>query len=94
MPVAETAEHALVQHRLVLETLLESTGDFIYMKDREGRYVFVNPAAAKSVGKSAEEIIGKYDRALFPIEHARHIMEKDRQIMASGISEVFEETRA
>lgn len=94
MPVAETAEQALVQHRLVLETLLESTGDFIYMKDREGRYVFVNPAAAKSVGKSAEDIIGKDDRALFPEEHARHIMEKDRQIMASGVSEVFEETRA
>jgi PAS domain S-box-containing protein len=90
---AETAEHALLQHRHVLETLLESTGDFIYMKDREGRYVFVNPAAAKSVGKSAEEIIGKDDRDLFPEEHARHIMEKDRQIMASGISEVFEETR-
>jgi len=94
MPAFEAAEHALVQHKLVLETLLESTGDFIYMKDREGRYVFVNPAAAKSVGKSAEEIIGKDDRALFPIEHARHIMEKDRQIMATGISEVFEETRA
>jgi len=94
MPAAEAARHALVQHKLVLETLLESTGDFIYMKDREGRYVFVNPAAARSVGKSAEEIIGKDDRALFPIEDARHIMEKDRQIMATGISEVFEETRA
>ncbi len=94
LAAAQAAEHALVQHRLVLETLLESTGDFIYMKDRDGRYVFVNPAAAKSVGKSVEEIMGKDDRALFPIEHARHIMEKDRQIMASGVSEVFEETRA
>jgi PAS domain S-box-containing protein len=93
MPAAEAAEHALVQHKLVLETLLESTADFIYMKDHEGRYVFVNSAAAESVGQSAEEIIGKDDRALFPEEHARHIMEKDRQIMASGISEVFEETR-
>jgi PAS domain S-box-containing protein len=92
--IAETAEHALAQHRHVLETLLESTADFIYMKDRQGRYVFVNPAAAKSVGKSPQEIIGKDDRSLFPEEHARHIMEKDRQIMASGISEVFEETRA
>jgi PAS domain S-box-containing protein len=92
--IAETAEHALAQHRHVLETLLESTADFIYMKDRQGRYVFVNPAAAKSVGKSTQEIIGKDDRSLFPEEHARHIMEKDRQIMASGISEVFEETRA
>ena len=90
----QAAEQALAQHKLVLETLLESTADFIYMKDREGRYVFVNPAAAESVGKSAEEIIGKDDRALFPEEHARQIMEKDRQIMASGISEVFEETRA
>ena len=93
MPAAEAAEQALVQHKLVLETLLESTADFIYMKDREGRYVFANPAAAQSVGKSPQEIIGKDDRALFPEEHARHIMEKDRQIMASGISEVFEETR-
>jgi PAS domain S-box-containing protein len=89
LPVAGTAEQALA-----LETLLESTADFIYMKDREGRYVFVNPAAAESVGKSAEEIIGRDDRALFPEEHARQIMEKDRQIMASGISQVFEETRA
>jgi PAS domain S-box-containing protein len=94
LPVAGTAGQALAQHRLALETLLESTADFIYMKDREGRYVFVNPAAAKSVGKSAEEIIGRDDRALFPEEHARQIMEKDRQIMTSGISEVFEETRA
>ena len=42
MPAAEAAEQALVQHKLVLETLLESTADFIYMKDREGRYVFAN----------------------------------------------------
>ncbi len=93
MPAAEAAEQALVQHKLVLETLLESTADFIYMKDREGRYVFANSSAAHSVGMSPQEIIGKDDRALFPEEHARHIMEKDRQIMASGISEVFEESR-
>ena len=92
-PAAEAAEQALVQHKLVLETLLESTADFIYMKDREGRYVFANSSAAHSVGMSPQEIIGKDDRALFPEEHARHIMEKDRQIMASGVSEVFEETR-
>ncbi len=90
---AEAAEHALAQHKHVLETLLESTADFVYMKDRQGRYVFVNPAAAESVGKSVHEIMGKDDRALFPEEPARHIMEKDRQIMASGTSEVFEETR-
>ncbi|HEY2168215.1 MAG TPA: PAS domain-containing protein, partial [Candidatus Angelobacter sp.] len=93
-PAAQAVEQALAQHSLALETLLQSTADFIYMKDREGRYVFVNPAAAESVGMPAYEIIGKDDRALFPEEHARQIMEKDRQIMASGVPEVFEETRA
>ena len=88
------AEQALTQQRLVLETLIESTGDFVYMKDREGRYVFVNSSAAQSVGKAAQEIIGKDDRALFPVHSALPIMEKDRQIMALGISEVFEETRS
>ncbi|HEY2496013.1 MAG TPA: PAS domain S-box protein [Candidatus Angelobacter sp.] len=92
--VQKQAEQALTHHRLVLETLIESTADFIYMKDREGRYVFVNSSAARSVGKSAEEIIGKDDTALFPEESARPIMEKDHQIMSLGISEVFEETRS
>jgi PAS domain-containing protein len=58
---AKAAEHALVQHKHVLETLLESTADFIYMKDHEGRYVFVNPAAAESVGKRIQERPGTMD---------------------------------
>jgi PAS domain S-box-containing protein len=88
------AEQALTQQRLVLETLIDSTADFIYMKDREGRYVFVNSSAAQSVGKAAHEIIGKDDMALFPAASALPIMEKDRQIMDLGISEVFEEIRS
>ncbi|MGZ4845369.1 MAG: PAS domain-containing sensor histidine kinase [Candidatus Angelobacter sp.] len=88
------AAQALTQQRLVLETLIESTSDFVYMKDLEGRYVFVNSSAARSVGKTAQEVIGKDDRAFFDEDHARQIMEKDRQIMAAGKSEVFEETRS
>jgi PAS domain S-box-containing protein len=85
---------ALQEQRQVLEILIESTADFVYMKDRDGRYVFANSSAARSVGKTVKEIIGKDDRELFPLENALAIMEKDRQIMASGISEVFEETRS
>jgi PAS domain S-box-containing protein len=88
------AEQTLAQQRQVLEILIESTADFVYMKDRDGRYVFANSSAARSVGKTVKEIIGKDDRDLFPLESALAIMEKDRQIMASGISEVFEETRS
>jgi PAS domain S-box-containing protein len=88
------AAQTLAQQSQVLEILIESTADFVYMKDRDGRYVFANSSAAQSVGKTVQEIIGKDDRDLFPAESALAIMEKDRQIMASGISEVFEETRS
>jgi PAS domain S-box-containing protein len=88
------AAQRITQQRAVLETLIESTADFVYMKDRRGRYVFVNSAAAQSVGRPAHEIIGKDDRDLFPPESALPIMEKDQQIMATGISAVFEETRS
>src|SRR5882724_844741 len=64
LPAAETAEQALAQHRRLLETLIESTADFIYMKDRDGRYVFVNSSVFFFKQKTAYEIIGKDDRAL------------------------------
>jgi PAS domain S-box-containing protein len=86
------AERALQQHQLVLETLIESTTDFIYVKDRQGRYVFLNTAAAQSVNSTVPEVLGKDDSALFPPEDARQIMEKDRNFMNAGVGEVYEET--
>src|ERR1700743_2368430 len=43
------AERALKQHQLVLATLMESTTDYIYVKDRQGRSVFLNTATAEAV---------------------------------------------
>lgn len=85
------AEAALRQQQLVLETLIESTDVYIFMKDRQGRYVFINSSAAESVGKTAREIIGKDDTFIFPAVNARQIMEKDKELMAAGKSEVYEE---
>jgi PAS domain S-box-containing protein len=85
----EEAEHT---QQLVLETLMQSTSDYIYVKDRAGRYVFVNAAAAQSVGKSPQEVLGKDDTAIFPPEDARQIMQKDREFMDKGTGEDYEET--
>src|SRR2546430_1199336 len=40
---------------------MEATPDAIFVKDLEGRYVLVNEAAARFLGKSPDEIIGKHD---------------------------------
>jgi len=61
------------------------------VKDREGRHVALNSNIANFFGKPIEEIIGKDDLELLPPDIARKIMAKDRQIMATGIAETYEE---
>ncbi|MEG3911024.1 PAS domain S-box protein [Microcoleus sp. w2-18bC1] len=84
------AEEALRDRNALLNSILESTPDFIVVKDREGRYVAINSNLANFLGKPSEEIIGKDDWELLP-NAAREMMAKDRQIMATGITESYEE---
>ena len=41
-----------------LGALLRSTPDYVFFHDREGRYVYVSDAAAASLGRTAESMIG------------------------------------
>ncbi|MEG4519828.1 MULTISPECIES: PAS domain S-box protein [unclassified Microcoleus] len=85
------AEAQMRDRNALLNSILESTPDFIVVKDREGRHVALNSNWANFMGKPIEEIIGKDDLELLPPESARAIMAKDRQVMAAGISETYEE---
>jgi len=84
-------EADLRERNALLNSILESTPDFIVVKDREGRLVALNSNIANFFGKPIEEIIGKDDSELLPPDIARKIMAKDRQIMATGIAEAYEE---
>ncbi|MEG4573075.1 PAS domain S-box protein [Microcoleus sp. N3A4] len=85
------AEQALRERNDLLNSILESTPDIIVVKDREGRYVAMNSILANFLGRPIEEIIGKDDLELLPPDTAREVMAKDRQIMAAGITESYEE---
>ncbi len=76
----------------ILHTILESTTDFIYMKDRLGRYVTINAAAAAFIGKPVAEIIGRSDDELFPPEVARDIKARERQLFTQQTELRFQET--
>ena len=84
-------EAELRDRNALLNSILESTPDFIVVKDREGRHVALNSNLANFLGKAIEEIIGKDDLELLPPDTARAIMAKDRQLMAAGITESYEE---
>src|SRR5262249_55471640 len=55
------------------------------------RYLLVNPAASRFVGKAAGEVLGRDDTAVFDPESARRVMERDRRVMAAGVTETAEE---
>ena len=63
------AQEALERLRRELELILNTAAEGIYGLDTEGRTTFANPAAARMVGRSREELIGQSQHDL--IHHSR-----------------------
>jgi PAS domain S-box-containing protein len=51
--------HEIKENERRFRMLAENFPDLVMRFDREGRYIYVNPAFEKAVGMSAELIIGK-----------------------------------
>jgi len=81
---------ALLNSDQILRAVIEATPDAIFVKDLDGRYVLVNEAAARFLGKSPEEIVGKRDLELYSEETARRFIEDDRMVLATGEAHSFE----
>lgn len=75
----------------LLRGVVEGTSDAIFVKDRDGRYLLLNEAMARYVGKSVEEVLGKSDTAVFDKEGARVVMTSDRLVMESNEARTIEE---
>jgi PAS domain S-box-containing protein len=89
-----TVEEALQEHRTILQIVLESIPDAVYMKDLQGRYVFMNSSGARIIGRPLADIIGRDDTMLFSPDSAGRILEHDRLIKLKGGSVTFESTHA
>lgn len=84
--------HAAADSCTLLRAVIDSTSDAVYVKDREGRYLLFNSAAAALVGKSAEDVLGTDDRSLLPPDVAREVMARDREVVSTGDVITYEET--
>jgi len=83
--------HAVDRTYGLLRAITDGTTDAVFVKDRGGRYLLFNQAAAGFVGKPIAEVLGRDDTELFAPESARLVMERDRQVMAAGQAETHEE---
>ena len=76
------AERLNAQH--LLSSIADSSEDAIFAKDLVGRYILINRAASQFVGKSAEDILGQDDRAIFTPEQAERLMTLNRRVITEN----------
>jgi two-component system CheB/CheR fusion protein len=74
----------------ILLAVIDATPDAIFVKDLDGRYVLVNQAAARFVGRTPAELVGKNDFEIYPEDTARQFVEDDRKVLAEGRAMSFE----
>jgi len=75
----------LAHYTALLNTILNSSPDAIFVKDLEGRYILFNEGASKLVGISSDQMIGNTDDVIFKPNDAEYIREIDRKVIAGGM---------
>ncbi|AEE15284.1 putative PAS/PAC sensor protein [Thermodesulfobium narugense DSM 14796] len=85
------SEEALLQKQRELNILLDSLPGYIYYKNKDGIYIFVNNNFAKLLGKDRKEIIGHTDYEIFDKEQAEKNLELDRSAVKLGMVHFQEE---
>lgn len=73
----------LVQKNSLVRSLINTTSEFIFYKDEEGRYKGCNLAFSEFIGRPEEEIIGLTDQELVGEERAQLYAESDREAFTS-----------
>ncbi len=76
----------------MLQAIADAAPDLVFVKDLQGRYVFLNAAAARVKGAPIPEVLGRDDTNFFDPEFAARLMTTDRAIMTSGVAREVEET--
>ncbi|WP_129127631.1 PocR ligand-binding domain-containing protein [Geomonas oryzae] len=88
----KASEAALRESKLRLDTILDNVGAYIFIKDTDYRYSYVNREVSELFGKPEEMILGKTDAAFFSPESVREIMISDRPVLEEGLTVRREET--
>jgi len=68
-----------------LSTILDTTGELIHIKDREGRYQYANPKTCEFFGLPASALVMRHNRELLTEDNIIAAVERDeQQVLESG----------
>ncbi len=85
-----SAEDALKDTEMKYRTLVESSGEAVFMVNQNGVFLFLNSVAAKRLGGAAENFIGKNMHELFPSEAASRQLNSIKKVLRTGRGELFD----
>ncbi len=79
------AEEALAAEQRLLTSLIESSPDSIYFKDRQSRFLRINKALAEKIQvQSPDDALGKTDFDFFGKDHGPQAYEDEQHLIATG----------
>jgi PAS domain S-box-containing protein len=78
------ARRVFEQERALLQTLLDSTPNTVYFKDRESRFIAVSRSKAQKHGLAPADLVGKSDAEMFSSMHAHQALRDEQRIMRTG----------
>ena len=76
----------------LIQTIIDTIEGEIFVKDRNGKYLYVNKAFGEDFEIDPNDLIGKDDYFVFSSETAAHLQENDKRIMAAKKAENVEES--
>ncbi|MFT4541370.1 MAG: two-component system cell cycle sensor histidine kinase/response regulator CckA [Planctomycetota bacterium] len=86
------AERGSREQRDLLQAVLESTEDPIFVKDLDGKYLLVNGAEVKGICDRPEQMVGGKDEDFYPADVAARMIETDHEVIREGRSRTYEDT--
>ncbi|HZH50058.1 MAG TPA: PAS domain S-box protein [Nitrospira sp.] len=80
----QRTEEALRKSHAFIRQIIDTDPNFVFAKDRQGRFTLVNQAVADCYGTTVEGLLGKRDADFNANEHeVAHFQQKDRDVLDS-----------
>ena len=76
----------------LIQAIIDTIEGEVFVKDRNGKYLYVNKAFGKDFEVDPKDVIGKDDYFVFSPEEAATLQENDKKIMAAKKAETVEES--
>ncbi len=80
-----------IRENVFYRRIIETLPDQVWVKDPAGRYLLVNPATVRALGRArAEEVLGRTDVDFLPKSLARRFARDERVVLRTGRNRIAE----